>query len=147
MHLFLWGQIQHQINLRRNHLLLSILFAPPNQAIFDILNYFLFKAYIADLATLFVQVLPGLKELPSFKKLIVHKQTFINHDASNFRIEVNNLPNQEEIPVAQHSLIYFDLPYFGLLIDNLRILQQHIKDIFFWTLVIKWTNEFKTDTF
>jgi len=72
-----------------------------------------------------------VKELPSFKKMIVHKQTFINHDTSNFRIEVNDLPNQEEISVAQHSLIYFDLPYFGLLIDYLRILQQHVKDIFF----------------
>jgi len=124
--------------------LLSILFAPSNQAIFDILNYFLLKAYIADLATLFVQVLPDLQELPSFKKLIVHKQTFINHDTSNFRIEVNNLPNQEEISVAQHCLIYFDLPYLGMFIDYLRILEQDIKDIFFCSLVIKRTNEFKT---
>lgn len=123
--------------------MLSILFTPANQAIFDILNYFLLKAYIADLATLFVQVLPDLQELSSFKKMIIHKQTFINHDTSNFRIEVNDLPNQEEISVAQHGFIYFDLPYFGLLVDYLRILEQHIKNIFFCSFVIKRTNKFK----
>ena len=136
IHLRDWREVEYHIDVWHPFLASFELFGSPLKPISQVLNDFLFKAHFIRSVLLLFGFLLVSKEMLLIEQMVIHQKAFFYHQISYLWNKVDDLAEQEEVLVAQHSLEDFYFLDFGVIADNFGILKKELENFLFVYFVI-----------